>query len=165
MKNKQLIVLVVGVALVVGLIAGIIGANLTGNVIVRQGWRSSTVEVATKTEVLNMLKYNCDHEVFSSRVGWWSMKNELDLNGDTVVTGDEFCKVSTNSICLWKRRISYNTFTGLRNNGITTFPAGDLRENVITSVTGETTGCGGGESNQFYEDNYDEGMEIFCCSL
>jgi len=65
MKNKQLIALVVGVALVTALIVSIATVSLTGNVIVRQGWRSSTVEVATKTEVLNMLnrcevKYNED---------------------------------------------------------------------------------------------------------
>ena len=163
MKSKDWAILI-GVVIVIALVVSLVTVNLTGNVIKLNQDRFgknrvyTTAEVdaklnnvATNQGVLDMLKNKCINEVFSSRGGWWSKRNELDLNGDTVVTGDEFCKVLPNSACLWQRRISYNTFSSLRGN-------------VITSVVSETNGCAGGENNQFYEDNSEEGMEIFCCS-
>jgi archaellin len=159
------IIAMVVVAVVVSLVMSKIGGDASLSPAPRTGVTTYTKadvdtmlsQVYTKaevqTQIVNTLKYNCTRLTFGTKSSSWSRRIELDTNRDTVVTGDELCKaIKPQVLCISTERISYNTFSS-------------LRPNTITSVTSETIGCAGGESNNFYANNTDEGMVAWCCLI
>ena len=87
MVNKNYLWVVIGVTVIVSLAVSLIATNITGNVVIKQGF-GSKVNVATNAEVLNMLNkcYTNGGNLIGS-----TMINSLVVGSNNLDTCNEFC--------------------------------------------------------------------------
>ena len=112
-------------------------------------WGVFKVVNSINPSVLDMLGY-CNQEGISQLFSQnWENRNQIDVNRDTMITGEELCDYS-NKTCLSTQSVSFNVVVGSRN---------------LVEVAQTPVGCFGGRmNNEEYANNSQEGMIAWCCS-